>query len=298
MNARHDSYFYFTKKERNAFLVLITLVAVIIICSRVVFYYQSKRAFSNLTFPEIKSWVEAPREKYPSRFENKSAPEKDVQEPATLFYFDPNSKDELSMQKLGFSKKLISTIINYRNKGGKFREANDLDKIWGMPASFAGELKPYVRIKEHKREYEDKGSGQVLQKKIKVVDINSADSLALLELPGIGPVLSSRIIRFRERLGGFISIDQVGETFGLPDSSFKKIKPLLKLSSTDIKKIDLNLAGLEDLKKHPYIRYNLAKLIISYRQQHGPFHQVSDLKAIMVLDDSSFQRIQPYVIVK
>lgn len=297
MNSRHESYFYFSRRERNALIVLAVLILLIIIVSRIVFHYQSENALAELKFPEVQEWVEAPREKNQYRYEKKPEIREPEYEVKQVFYFDPNTVGNEEMKKLGFSEKLMSTIQNYRSKGGKFRSPDDLDKIWGMPASLGKALKPFVRIKEDEKKFSFTSDPNPTQKKNKTVDINSADSLDLLGLPGIGPVLSSRIIRFREKLGGFISVEQVGETFGLPDSSFRKIKPLLKLSSVNIKKIDLNHADLEELKKHPYIRYNLAKLIISYRDQHGPFHQISDLKSIMILADSSFQRIQPYLTV-
>lgn len=297
MNSRHESYFYFSRKERNALIILVIFIALIIVVSRIIFYYQSRNALAELKFPEVKEWVKLPTEKFQHKFEKRSEIKETEYPRKEVFHFNPNTVGSDEMHKLGFSDKLISTINNYRNKGGKFRTADDLDKIWGMPASLAKELKPYVRIEKEEYKFNFTSNSSPSQKKNKVVEINSADSLDLLGLPGIGPVLSSRIIRFREKLGGFISINQVGETFGLPDSSFQKIKPFLKLSTGTIKKINLNLADLDELKKHPYIRFNLAKLIISYRQQHGPFHQISDLKGIMVLEDSSFQRIQPYLTV-
>ncbi|RYY08839.1 MAG: helix-hairpin-helix domain-containing protein, partial [Chitinophagaceae bacterium] len=128
------------------------------------------------------------------------------------------------------------------------------------------------------------------------VSINSADSAAWVALPGIGATLAGRILRFRSRLGGFTSIDQVGETWGLPDSSFQKIRPYLIFSSADrLRKVNLNSASLEELRAHPYIRWNLAKVIIEYRKRHGPFQSFADLRKIEILPDSVFQRVHPYL---
>jgi competence ComEA-like helix-hairpin-helix protein len=96
-------------------------------------------------------------------------------------------------------------------------------------------------------------------------------------------------------LGGFYSIDQVGETFGLPDSTFQKIKQYLTIQNQTIKKININSANVEELKTHPYIRYNLANPIVAYRSAHGSFSSIEDLKKIMIITEEVYQRISPYL---
>ncbi|MEO7045836.1 MAG: helix-hairpin-helix domain-containing protein, partial [Ferruginibacter sp.] len=127
---------------------------------------------------------------------------------------------------------------------------------------------------------------------------NEADSTAYIDLPGIGPSFARRIINFRNRLGGFYSIDQVAETFGLPDSTFQKIKPYLQLSNEPVKKININTASMEELKAHPYIRWQLANLIIQYKTQHGPYKKIDDIKKIMVVDEDTFNKVAPYLAVE
>lgn len=126
------------------------------------------------------------------------------------------------------------------------------------------------------------------------VDVNTADTSAFIALPGIGARLAARIINFRERLGGFHSIDQLSEVYGLPDSTFRKIRSWLRISSS-VKKIDINTAGLDVLKQHPYIRWNIAKAIVAYREQHGTFKSLEELQHIGVIDDSVFRKILPYI---
>ena len=104
-----------------------------------------------------------------------------------------------------------------------------------------------------------------------------------------------RIVNFREKLGGFYSIEQVRETYGLPDSTYQKIKLNLKLDNSEVKKININNASVEDLKSHPYIRYNIANAIIAYRKEHGSFSAISDLKKIMIITDEVYQKIAPYL---
>jgi competence ComEA-like helix-hairpin-helix protein len=127
------------------------------------------------------------------------------------------------------------------------------------------------------------------------VDINQADTSAWATLPGIGSKLSLRIVNFREKLGGFYSIEQVAQTFGLPDSVFQRIKPMLLLSAMAIKKININKASEEELKIHPYLRWQLAKAIIAYRNEHGEFKKLEELKNIMAFSEETFNKVAPYL---
>jgi len=128
-----------------------------------------------------------------------------------------------------------------------------------------------------------------------IIDINEADSAAWEALRGIGPVLAARIVRFREKLGGFHSVAQIAETYGLPDSTFKKIQPSLRLGNVSLKKIDINEMDEKSLAQHPYISYKLARLIVKYRSVHGPFSQAEQLQNIPLVDDSIYRKLEQYI---
>ncbi len=126
--------------------------------------------------------------------------------------------------------------------------------------------------------------------------INQSDSAAWEALPGIGPKLAARILSYRSKLGGFHSIEQVGETFGLPDSVFTRIRPFLVADAQNMPaKLDLNHASLEELQAHPYISFQLAKVIVAYRKQHGPFSHKSDLQKIALITPDLFIKLEPYI---
>jgi competence protein ComEA len=127
------------------------------------------------------------------------------------------------------------------------------------------------------------------------IDINTADSTAWTTLPGIGPVLAARIIRFRNKLGGFYAISQVKETYGLPDSTFVKIQSSLQLNTVSLNNLDINLLDEQSLAKHPYIRYKLARLIVLYRNNNGPFRSTEELLGIPLVDDSIYRKLEPYI---
>ena len=221
-----------------------------------------------------------------------------------LFPFDPNTTSFQDWQRLGLNERTSKTILNYVSKGGKFYKPEDLKKIWGLPEGFYEQVKSYIVITSvQKNNYqksfasygENKQKFEKPERKFASINVNEADTSALIALPGIGSKLSARIISFREKLGGFYSVDQIGETYGLPDSTFQKIKSRLKADGTDVRKINLNAATKEELKAHPYIRWNLANAIVEYRNQHGAFKSLEELKKIVLIDESTFNRISHYL---
>jgi competence ComEA-like helix-hairpin-helix protein len=222
-----------------------------------------------------------------------------------LFYFDPNTLSTEGWQKLGLRDKTISTIQNYLSKGGKFRKPEDLQRIYGLFPNEFERIAPYIKIASsgettNYKDFTDNPStenppAKTYTSRYSVVDINAADTTGLIALPGIGSKLAMRIITFRDKLGGFYSITQVGETFGLPDSTFQKIKQYLKLENTSVRKININKATIDELKTHPYIKYSLANPIIAYRNEHGAFAKVEDIKKLMVVTDEIYTKIAPYL---
>lgn len=215
-----------------------------------------------------------------------------------LFQFDPNTLSVGGWQKLGLSEKTSKTIDKYRSKGGKFYKPEDIKKIWGMPGGFYERVKDYIVIASVQNNYQQNNFEKTTyikpEKKAVVVNINEADTSAFIALPGIGSKLAARIVNFRDKLGGFYSVDQVGETYGLPDSTFQKIKASLQLGGS-VKKLNVNTATKDELKAHPYIKWNLANAIVEYRNQHGAFKSLDDLKNIAVIDKTTFERIVHYL---
>ena len=218
-----------------------------------------------------------------------------------LFYFDPNTLGADGWEKLGLKEKTIQTIQKYISKGGVFKYPGDLKKVYGLHSKMYERIAPYVRIEEsiksppQKTVYEPNfrhGSRTYQQ-----VDINLADTVAFINLPGIGSKLASRIVLFREKLGGFYRIEQVSETFGLPDSTFLLIKQYLLPGDGRVKQLNINTATTDELKAHPYIKFTLANAIVLYRNEHGPFQNLEDLKKIMLITDEVFQKLSPYLTV-
>jgi competence protein ComEA len=236
-----------------------------------------------------------------------------------LFEFDPNTANATDWQRLGVKEKTITTIQNYTNKGGLFKTPEDISKIYGLSDDMVERLLPYVRIVENNQMGQNNQMSQLGQKENRgemgnseprqyfvasesnkrdntnlLIDINTADTTAFKKLPGIGSKLSARIIVYRNKLGGFQTVAQLGETYGLPDSTFQKIRGNLVCNGNGIVRININTATEEQLR-HPYISKNIANNIIQYRNQHGKYVQLTDLKKLALINEQTFNKMSPYL---
>lgn len=210
-----------------------------------------------------------------------------------LFDFDPNTVGSVELKKLGFPDFIMERIIKYRISGGKFKSKEDLKKIYGLNLDVYNRIESHIKIVDSYTEVKIKKENTVPVK----ININEADSFSLLSVTGIGPVYAGRILKYRNSLGGFSHLDQLREVYGMNDSLYNKIsKSFLFPQFEAIKKIDINLIDLQNLRKHPYFRdFKLSSIILRFRNNHGPFRTISDMKAIHVLNDSILQKIEPYI---
>lgn len=295
-------YLYFSKKERIAVFVIITLLLLSFLPSILIKSRQDIQVDEN---PEFAKLVDSLRVSDSGRNDHYEQPNMAFQykpepeyENGELFQFDPNTLTAEGWQRLGLNNRTINTLINYRNKGGKFYKTEDLKKIWGMPVGFYERVKGLIKITTFQNTYsssEYRSTYKPVERKPLIVDINEADTTAFIALPGIGSKLAARIVNFRDKLGGFHSINQVGETYGVPDSTFQYIRSMLVLSNTKVRKININTVTKDELKLHPYIRWNLANAIVEYRSQHGDYSDLNELKQIAIIDEAIFNKIVPYL---
>jgi len=256
MNNSFREWFVFTRRERTGIIVLVTLI-IFFNCLPWFFADVFEKSDTALTIEVQEALAQLQKNRDSPAHTRSFTHEK----PATrLFEFDPNTLSPEGWRRLGLRDRAIQIIQNYLSHGGKFRQPSDLEKIYGLPKELAAQLLPYVRIKSPKTFSvdNDRSSGKqeepprFKKRAPTIVDINVADTLALIALPGIGNKLAHRIINFREKLGGFYSVEQVRETYGLSDSTFQKIRSLLKVSGEYCKKININTADYKTLSQHPY----------------------------------------------
>ena len=277
-------FLLYSRSERRAVVALVVLIVITLIIPGVYRFYIVKpnRAFiDNTIVKDLAVRNDSPADTNASntRATNTRA--------SGLFYFDPNTISINEWKKLGLTEKQASSIEKYKTKGGRFKSADDLRRMYVLSDEMKDRLVPYVKINGVNNNLTAKGTYSI--------EINTADSSAFEALYGIGPVLSSRIIKYRKSLGGFSSIDQIADVHGLSDSTFQLIRSHLTANPTLIIRIDVNSADYEVLQKHPYIRAKIAHAIIGYRSVNGKFENLEQIRTLKPINDEIYKKLQPYL---
>ncbi|WP_316797969.1 ComEA family DNA-binding protein [Pedobacter frigidisoli] len=291
-----NKYFGFSKSEFNGLLLLVLIIAAL---KAVPFFYgfikveenDSEALLSQLAKIEItdNELRVHKAKRFAPTFNKKSK----------LFKFDPNQLNADRWQMLGLSPKQAQAVINYVSKGGKFRKAEDLRKMYTISPDLYQKLLPFVvidpRYSSNPRNDFTYVKKEVAKKPAVIIDVNHADSAELEEIKGIGPALARRISRYRDRLGGFYRKEQLLDVYGLDSNRYNEIKDQVKLGPAVYKTVNLNTAQFEDMKRIPYLTLKQMNAIIQYRKQHGNYVTAADLKKIVILNQELIDRISPYL---
>ncbi|MEQ9591243.1 MAG: helix-hairpin-helix domain-containing protein [Cyclobacteriaceae bacterium] len=287
------NFFGFSRVEANGFLILLPLIILTLFSQPIYkhFFYDpippivdSKELDSLISHWDLDP--ESPKE-----------PTREI----ILFAFDPNTASVEELLALGFPSYVAIRIANYREKGGYFNKAEDLLKIYGLDSSLYLSVAPYIAMapRQDRSNPKPKVERKENVKAPIVFDLNAADTSALRAVRGIGPVLALRIVKFREKLGGFIAQDQLYEVYGLDSTVVSRIRTASFIDSSYTQgQININTATEQELANHPYINYKLAKSIVTYRFQHGKFSEIDDLLKIDTIDSTAYSKIRPYLVAK
>ncbi len=214
--------------------------------------------------------------------------------PDTLFRFDPNKVTVNELQLLGFSEKQAQAIERYRQAGAKFRTPADFGRSFVVSDSMLKRLSPYMVFESQN----DSLKPQTIKKKnsIEKLNLNRADSTTLCAIFGIGNVLSHRILDYRNRLGGFVSFNQLNEIYGLDSCRIDEIKKKFFIDSAEIQKIDINFASGKILKKHPYMSYHTVGRVLKIREMKGGWNNIAEMKNDETLLPDEAQKLEPYLV--
>lgn len=316
-------YFHFSVRERWAVLVLVALVLLVwwlpsLLPSPLPSLVTGGPAADSAVLRQLLATVPV-GEDLPGRIDSAGAAYLLAPVKAhRLFPFDPNTAPVETWVKLGVNQQVAERIDRYRASGGRFRQAADIRKIYGLPETTADRLVPYVQlpvsgqrasagpvgngadwnksrqVAGNNSAWLKAGATQFSNRPVPKVHLNQADSSDWEALPAIGPVLAGRIVRFREKLGGFREASQLLEVFGLTDSAYQRILPFLDGENLRWKRIALNQASQAELTAHPYCRWKLARAIVAYREAHGPFLSVDELMDIHLVTPEAYQKLAPY----
>ena len=215
-----------------------------------------------------------------------------------LFYFDPNHLNVAESIQLGIPPGAYSNLQKYLKAGGKIKQAEDLQKIYGIDAELLNKLRPYVKSSEEiklteLKEFSDT-SLSAPTKNIEAFEINSATEEEWKSLPGIGEKLSARIIKYKMALGGFLDKSQVCEVYGISDSLCLVISNYLQCTP-QLSKIKVNSADMDELEMHPYLNRKQSEFIINYRRQHRTIKDLNELKSTGFFKKEELAKIEPYL---
>ena len=224
------------------------------------------------------------------------------------FTFDPNTADSTQLLRLGLQDWQVRNIYKYRAAGGIYRKPLDFAKLYGLTVKQYRELEPYIRIssdylpastlvneKETYTRKEPKDSITYQRpNKIKETEhivLNTADTTLLMTIPGIGPYYARKIVQYGNRLGGYVSVDQLDEIDNFPAEA----KKYMVISNPSPKKLNVNQLSLNELKRHPYINFYQAKAITDYRRLHGNIHSLNELRLLKDFTPEVIKRLTPYI---
>ncbi|GAB4255989.1 MAG: helix-hairpin-helix domain-containing protein [Vicingaceae bacterium] len=288
MNNLKD-YFYFTSSERKGIFVL-----VLIIIGLIVFRFIYK-PFNNFK-PDYTDF-EKQIKSFEAALKEKNNPPKNQ---STLFLFNPNHTKDHQWEQLGLKPNTIKTIKNYLQKVDTFSIKSDLLKVYGIDSIWFKKVYNYIDLPDSIQKHSINFSLTNSKKppETKSINLNKATPEELQKLKGIGKVLSQRIVKYRDVLGGFYTIQQLKEVYGLNESTFHLIKNDIFVQPNEIQKLNLNKENISKLKQHPYISFGLAKAIINYRTKAGAYKNLEDLKKLHLMNDSIYNKMLPYIEIK
>ncbi len=293
----------FSAGERLSILILFVLLLVVwLVLFLMPMWTSNPSVEKNSALQIVKSWEQEPRKKEVSaQIDHVALNRTDKKAVAVLFLFNPNSISEEQALQLGMTSRQMKNIFNYRSKGGVFRKKSDLGKLYAFDSLSYHRLKPYIDLPDsfvrQPKSFAERNHNSTYIRKELIVELNSADSAQLVALRGVGPYSAARILKHRNKLGGFVKAEQLKEVWGISDSMYQVILPQVTLNAGSIQKIDINRASVEQLKNHPYVwKFAWARAIVNYREQHGVFKGITDMQQIILLPDTVLLKLEPYLI--
>ncbi len=295
-------YNTYSKSERQ---VLLTLLLVGIVALLVIYFVGDKDpSGKNSTI------AEQPYAGQSKKYEKRNSPTYyyNVEgQRAELFPFDPNTADSTQLLRLGLKPWQVRAIYRYRAKGGTFNRKEDFARVYGLTAGQYRQLEPYITIgSDYRPAYESvpqeprqyaqnhRPDSAVYPRKLahgEHISINTADTSELKRVPGIGSIRAMAIVSYRERLGGFVSKEQLLDIASFPAEALEYFSE----PHEKVRKLNINTASKAELRRHPYLNYFQVKAILDYRRTHGRIKSLNDFALNRDFTAEARSRLRPYV---
>ena len=299
-------FFYLQKSDRR---IMLALLVVAVVALTVLWLTGSWQPSAEKADADS---IVAGRKMAARRYQQRPIDEGGPERPTALFDFDPNTADSTALLKLGLERWQVRNIYRYRRAGGIYRRKEDFARLYGLTAGQDRRLEPHIRIgsdyrpaaelvgssSQHPRSATASQSHRPdsLRYPVKItpgshVVLNTADTAELRHVPGIGVYFANEIVNHGRFLGGYVSVDQLDE---IPDFP-KEAKQYFVIHNATPKKLNVNRLSLNELKRHPYINYYMARAIVDYRRLHGPIKSLQQLSLSRDFTPEAIKRLEPYV---
>jgi competence protein ComEA len=288
MKSHLKNYLSLTKKEWNGMVILLILILAVLAAPYIYQRYHQDKVIDFKNFDKAVALLRQGKGGDSEVNDNDEQLSDEKIAKPILFVFNPNNLPAEQWKQLGLSDRQIAIIKHFETKGGHFNRKEDVEKIYGITADDYKRIAPYVNIPDADHTADKLVAGEV-------VELNTADSAKLTRIHGIGPAFAARIIEYRKRLGGFLNEDQLKEVYGIDTIKYAEIKNQVSIDAARITKIKINEVDFEGLRKFPYLSNKQTNAVIQYRQQHGNYRTVADMKNIAILDENILRKIEPYL---
>ena len=294
------SRLFLSRSEKRGLLLLLFLL--LCVSGGMLYVGMSERVGTSVQLSpedaaELEAFAETTKERKRQRETERTAL-------STPFPFNPNTADSATLIKVGLKSWQVKNLLAYRRAGGRWKDADDFKRLYGLTEEDYQRLRPYIQIPppvrevyftEHDRARQDSLYRLRPEKftELTVLDLNTVDTLTLRKIPGIGVGYSRSIVSYRQRLGGFVSVAQLKDIEGLPE----RIEEWFSVGeNVEVRTISINKSDFKTLVRHPYLSYEQVKVITTHIRKYGPLRSWKDLQLYPEFTPQDFERLTPYFV--
>lgn len=272
-------------------LLVFTLLALVFVLPDVLMSFSSPPSVQLSQLPlEYQQKIRRSRRNYESHYTNYSRGSRYHAPPAK---FDPNTYTAEDWMALGLSEKQAASTLKFLSHGAY--SVSDIERIFVIPDPVFELIKDSMYFPEKPAKASFETEKKTFEVKRQAVDLNKATEEELMEVKGIGPFFAKQIVKTREKLGGFVGVEQLMDVWKMDDEKYAAIVPNVIVNPAAVRKININTATAEELKSHPYFSWNLANSIVKLRTQNGPFKSVAGIRKSALMTDELYRKIEPYL---
>ena len=294
------SRLFLSRSEKRGLLLLLFLL--LCVSGGMLYVGMSERVGTSVQLSpedaaELEAFAETTKERKRQRETERTAL-------STPFPFNPNTADSATLIKVGLQSWQVKNLLAYRRAGGRWKDADDFKRLYGLSEEEFQRLRPYIQIPPPVKDVYFTEKDRVRQDSLRqlrpekfaeltVLDLNTVDTLTLRKIPGIGVGYSRTIVSYRQRLGGFVSVAQLKDIEGLPD----RIEEWFTIDeNAEVNRISINKSDFKTLVRHPYLSYEQVKVITTHIRKYGQLRSWKDLQLYSEFTPQDFERLTPYFV--